>query len=107
MITDSDSMTPEQRKLMEFDKKSSHAVFFDDSPTNESAFVASAITLGLKKLNDRSLRAQMLIVQTTTLQSAYCRPDGQGRICTTIICQWMDRDTLDSMQRQQQLMGRK
>jgi hypothetical protein len=105
-ITDSDSMTPNQH-LVEFDKKSFHAVFFKDCQSWDGAQVAAAITLGLKTLNDRALRADMQIVSTTTLQNSYSMPDGTGHVCTTIICQWVDRETLASMQRQQKLMGGK
>ena len=108
-ITDSDSSNHNKDLSLsvEQDKKHTHAVFFDDSTTSDSFVMAARIAVGLKRLCDRALRANMVIVSTQTLQSAYCTPQGVGHICTTVICQWMDRETLASMQRQQQLMGGK
>lgn len=99
MITDSDSINPKE--------KGTHAIFFDDSPVAHTHVVAAKIAAGLQGINERALRAGMVILSTQTIQSSYCTPGGFGHVCTTIICQWMDRDALASMQRQQQLMGGK
>lgn len=85
------------------DKKITHAV----ETVNVSLRAgdeARAIEEAMARLNARSLAAAMVIMSTTVTQTVYDR-NGECYLLYTVMVQWMSRENLEALQRQQRILG--
>lgn len=94
----------EELEDIEADRKLTHVAIFIDGPILDEVEVELKIENGLADLNQRALKAGMVILSTTFLQSSHSQ-GGEGHVCITVLCNWMQRDALERMQTQQRLMG--
>lgn len=87
----------------EQDKKLTHAVE-SVNVSLRGGEEARAIEAAMSRLNARSLASSMMIMSTTVTQTVYDRA-GEPYLCYTILAQWMSREALEQLQRQQRILG--
>ena len=98
-------LTPEQQAKIARDKALPCAVECSAAPL-DAVKVGEMIEASMTRLNARALAAGMAIVNTSSFQSMTYDTSYQGvAVMFTTIAQWIDRDKLEAMQRQQALMG--
>jgi hypothetical protein len=91
------------------DKKLSHAVeVVDIHPSEGGKAIAEMLTV----IGERALAAGMIVLSTTISTNTYLvhvwkdlKQSEVPRLVVTIICHWQNREMLESMQRQNALMG--
>lgn len=94
-------------ELREKDKSRTHIVETVDVKIADGG---EAVADTLTQIGERAIDAGMVILSTTISTNTYMGisnvglPDG-ARLVVTIICHWQNRETLESMHRQNQLMG--
>jgi hypothetical protein len=84
------------------DQKLSHAVEVVDIHPGEGG---KAIAEKLTVIGTRALAAGMIVLSTTISTNTYLQNGTIPRLVVTIICHWQNREMLESMQRQNALMG--
>lgn len=93
-------------RTVERDRKLSHAV--ETVWTFDLSLLSGLIEEALSRVNQRALDAGMIIMSTTLTSNASHHRIGEDQepiMVVSVICQWVERDKLEAMQRQQRLMG--
>lgn len=93
-----------ERDLIERDKKLSHAVELVDVDTLDEDMAGMLIEDAMTDLNRRALSAGMVILTTTITATAYTVKE-RGHMVYVIAAQWMEREALERLQRQQHIIG--
>lgn len=93
-----------QTELVVRDQTLSHAVVVVDVEAIEEDMAGMLIEDAMTELNKRALAASMVILSTTITATAYT-VNNRGHMVYVVAAQWMGRDTLEKLQRQQQIIG--
>jgi hypothetical protein len=98
-------MTPEQQAAIERDRALPVAVEVAAAPLDAQQF-GRAVEQAMARLNARAMAAGMVLLNTTQHQSLAYDPGSETVAAVmTILGQWMQKDKLEAMHRQQALMG--
>lgn len=89
------------------DQQVSHAVevlLFNAWDFGRAGEVNQTVEAALSRINARAMHAAMVIV-STTLATALSDSKSGPMLSITIVCNWVARDRMESLQRQQALMN--
>lgn len=86
------------------DKMLSHAVETIHAELPGSVDLSRDIEAALSLINQRALSANMIII-TTSITTSMAQQGAVLMALVMVVCQWVEREKLEAMQRQQRLMG--
>ena len=93
-------MNDQEKKLVERDQARTHVAEVVDIKVSEGG---NAIADMLTRIGERAIAAGMVILSTTISTNSYVGDD-TPRLVVTIICHWQNREMLESINRQNQLL---
>ena len=92
-------MNDQEKKLVERDQARTHVAEVVDIKVSEGG---NAIADMLTRIGERAIAAGMVILSTTISTNTYIMIE--PRLVVTIICHWQNREMLESINRQNQLL---
>jgi len=98
--------TEEEAARIEADKVTTHAVVVLSFPAIDTEEAETQLVEAMKLINARALAAGMVVLSTSISSVAWVPESGRGWVTVVIMCQWMSRDEMARMQRQQMLTGK-
>lgn len=100
--------TLEEQAKIDRDQTLTHCAEIVDVPVGAGEYMeqaAMAISDAMLRIDVRSKEANMVVISTSISTNMSVARSGERHLTMTIMCQWVNRDKLEQMQRREALGG--